>query len=224
MKTKLLISSILLFLIGLDISAQTLELHPIAPGNSKVVRTSVTNGISSTYQWTETDPLNIISGVTGVTLDSVTILASPISSDGQTASVNVQAASISAGCLSGVMTLNIVIKNPGNESLKAAFGAAPASICQGSSAPFTLTFTGGAVTSYRYFVDYNGNGLLDGTEIEVTKVPDTGTSDNLSVIINNTGTIPVVISWINSALISAASDVSQSVTVDAKPVLGIFSF
>ena len=102
--------------------------------------------------------------------------------------------------------------------------SAPASICQGSTAPFALTFTGGTVTSYKYFIDLNSNGILDGSEVEVSQVPATGTSDNLSVVINATGTVPVVISWVTGtvgavSVTSAQTAVSQSVTVDKKPVI-----
>ena len=228
MKTKLLLLS-LIFLSTVGASAQVLELLPTAPGNTKVIKTSVSNGVASTFQWTENDPLNIISGATG-NADSITIVASPSATDGQTATVSVKAISNSASCMSDPKTLNILIRNPGNVTFIASFGTAPAPICQGSSAPFSITFNRDSVVSYYYFIDLDNNGTLSGSETLITKtLAAPGSSDNLNVTFNTNGNIPVVISFVSGiaggqTITSGQSGVSQSVTVDAKPVLGNFSY
>jgi hypothetical protein len=223
MKTKLLLVSAVTFLGYVGISAQTVELAPSPPGNTDVLKTSVTNGVASTFQWTENDPLNIITGVTG-NADSITIVASPSATDGQTATVSVEAISISASCASDPQTVTIVIRTLGNMTFKASFGTAPAPICQGSSALFSIKFNEDSVTSYKYFIDLDGNGILSPGETEVTRtLTAPSSSDSISVLITTPGTRSMVITSISGIYmgqhITSSADVSQSVSVNAKPTI-----
>ena len=218
MKKKLYIVSLIILQTGVDLSAQDLELTPFPPGNTKVVRISVTNGIASTFNWSETDPLNIISGVTG-NADSITITASPLATDGQTASVSVEAVSNTGSCLSAPKTLNIIIKE--QTTLNATFASAPATACFGTDALFLIGFTGDSIDSYKYFIDLDGNGILNGKEVEITRKPTKLTSDSLTLSFPDSGKYAVIIrsvtGYSGGRLITSSLNVSHSIYVYPKP-------
>ncbi len=228
------------FSAGLFAQAPVLE---VSAGQSYPVSIGVTNAITSNFSWTKpSDPNNILTNAfplstLNATTSSQTLTISGIASNGQQATVSVDATSVAGSCASTASNLIVRVSVP---TFTATIPIATQSVCQNSTASnITVNIAGPAgstINSFTYYVDANNNGVQDlpGEASTIVAVgaaaPTTGTINMAAFSTATAGIQAIRVISVNGTTSggetrnSPQTGVNQAVTINAAPALGNFSF
>ncbi len=224
MKTKITLSIIISVLSLIGMKAQTPVLEVFATDDPRTLTTSVISGPASTINWEETsDPNSIVTLSTligGTTVATFNALATV----NQEATISVSATPNTTSCSSDAKLLIIRIKDPGSITNSASITSLAKTICE-ASAPgnFTISFNNN-VTSYKYYIDEDNSGVMDGTETLQTEVVANTNSATLNIATTLSANASLRIVSVTGSAITSPSSENQLVTVNPKPVISDIQF
>lgn len=225
MKTKIFLSAIVASL-SLCMFAQTHYID-VQPNNSYPI--GVTSSVTgASFAWTLTDGSDIITNdaaVNGSLVNTNSIAVSASATDGQTATISVIGSN--GSCAGTAQTATIRV---GAATFTATLDITTQSICEGdNSAAVTVSFStttpGATATNYVYYIDANGNGTQEATELDVTNVVASNTIP--AATYSTPGSANIVIKSVSGTVTggtasSPQTGVACAITINERPVLNWF--
>jgi hypothetical protein len=206
---------------------------------------SITADINSDFTWTKNNG-TVVSNVFGspttpnATLSSQGITINAAANNGDETQITVSAVNtLATSCVTAV-TKQLIVRYVTTPSYSATIGTTTQGPCQNAvAANITVNLTavvgGSTINSFTYYIDANDNGSQDPTEISQTVpvgavAPTTGTIDLSAFSTATVGVQPIRVTSVNgttgvTTLSSAVTTNNvQTITINALPVLGNFSF
>jgi hypothetical protein len=235
---------ILIFVSAVCLTANVIAQTPVLQVSDKLATypVSITADINSDFTWTK-DNSTVVSNVfgspttTNATLSSQGITISAGANDLDETTITVSAANSAASSCVAV-TKQLIVRYVVTPSYVATIGTTTQNVCQGGavaniSVNLTAAVGGSTINSFTYYIDANNSGTQDPSETSQTVVvgvvaPTTGTISLAAFPTAGVQAIRVTSVNGTSGATTLSSAVTtnnvQTITINALPVLGNFSF